>query len=176
MAENVVDVSDVTASVSCYTQLQKKLSYSAVRKFKKLRAKREKRRRNRLRIFKHKKFRLARKTNLCETASCTEMNGVDTNLNLNAQLVPPIPEVAAWQNQHQLAYWKSRAMALEHENRMLHQHLRNVYAKQTQDYVDYLKEHPEKIEDGEKSARDDEEGEGPSTKNVADISEQGSSV
>ncbi|XP_044255889.1 gem-associated protein 8-like [Tribolium madens] len=49
-------------------------------------------------------------------------------------------EVAEWHKQEQVAYWKSRALSLEYENKMLIRHLRNVYAKQTEDYANYLKD------------------------------------
>ncbi|CAH1987805.1 unnamed protein product [Acanthoscelides obtectus] len=43
-------------------------------------------------------------------------------------------EILEWQNRDQIAYWKSRAISLEYENRMLKQHLRNVYAQTIEDY------------------------------------------
>ncbi|KAJ3658424.1 hypothetical protein Zmor_010162 [Zophobas morio] len=49
-------------------------------------------------------------------------------------------EVAEWHKHEQIAYWKSRALSLEYENKMLLQHIRNVYAKQTEDYANYLKD------------------------------------
>ncbi|XP_008192478.1 gem-associated protein 8 [Tribolium castaneum] len=52
----------------------------------------------------------------------------------------PATEVAEWHKQEQVAYWKSRALSLEYENQMLIRHLRNVYAKQTEDYANYVKE------------------------------------
>lgn len=48
-------------------------------------------------------------------------------------------DVAEWHKQEQISYWKSRALSLEYENRMLIQHIRNVYAKQTEDYANYSK-------------------------------------
>ncbi|KAK9891671.1 hypothetical protein WA026_015638 [Henosepilachna vigintioctopunctata] len=45
--------------------------------------------------------------------------------------------VAEWHQQEQLVYWKSRALSLEYENRMLHKHLRDVYAQQIENYKYY---------------------------------------
>ncbi|XP_030757275.1 uncharacterized protein LOC115883113 [Sitophilus oryzae] len=39
-------------------------------------------------------------------------------------------DIIEWHQQDTLSYWKSRAISLEIENRMLHEHLRNVYAQQ----------------------------------------------
>lgn len=41
-----------------------------------------------------------------------------------------ITEVEHWHQKEQVAYWKSKAISLEYENKMLHEHLRNVYAQQ----------------------------------------------
>ncbi|KAF2902842.1 hypothetical protein ILUMI_03336 [Ignelater luminosus] len=52
---------------------------------------------------------------------------------------PMLQEVATWQAQHQIAYWKSRALAVEYENRMLHRILRETQIKQVEDYIENMK-------------------------------------
>ncbi|XP_064214715.1 gem-associated protein 8 [Tribolium castaneum] len=64
----------------------------------------------------------------------------------------PATEVAEWHKQEQIAYWKSRALSFEYENKMLIRHLRNVYAKQTEDYANYVKEQGQ-IEDKDSETR-----------------------
>ncbi|XP_066255764.1 gem-associated protein 8-like [Euwallacea similis] len=43
-------------------------------------------------------------------------------------------EVSEWQQKEQIAYWKSRSISLEIENKMLRQHLRDIYAQQVNYY------------------------------------------
>ncbi|KAF7283168.1 hypothetical protein GWI33_001231 [Rhynchophorus ferrugineus] len=52
-------------------------------------------------------------------------------------------EISEWEKQEQIAYWKSRAISLEMENKMLHQHLRNVYAQQVEYYQNSSLEYTE---------------------------------
>lgn len=44
-------------------------------------------------------------------------------------------DIIEWQKQDQVAFWKSKALVLELENRMLRQHLKDVYAKSIEDYI-----------------------------------------
>jgi hypothetical protein len=39
-----------------------------------------------------------------------------------------------WQERHQVAYWKSRSIALEYENTLLHQYLRQICNDENQGY------------------------------------------
>lgn len=81
-------------------------------------------------------------------------------------------DVANWWKQEQLAYWKSRALSLELENRMLHQCLRNAYAKQVWDYENYMK--AQKTENNSENANDAteteiEEGKLPPKEGVGEV-------
>lgn len=92
---------------------------------------------------------------LCEAASefC-----ITDNMATTSSFNNPTKDVAEWWKQDQIAYWKSRALSLELENRMLHKCLRNAYAKQVWDYENYMKAqnreenvmYEEKCEDTEK--------------------------
>lgn len=54
--------------------------------------------------------------------------------------VVSLVDVAKWYQEEQVVYWKSRAISLQLENQMLHEHVRNMYLKQIDDYELYLKE------------------------------------
>ncbi|CAG9767707.1 unnamed protein product [Ceutorhynchus assimilis] len=98
-------------------------------------------RRNRRKRSKKAYFKMLRKERysrgtleLCN--SLQEFSVVDTPIcSLNE--LPQ--EVIQWHNKDQVAYWKSRAICLELENKMLKDHLRNVYAQQIE-YYDQNKE------------------------------------
>ncbi|KAH1018058.1 gem-associated protein 8 isoform X2 [Dendroctonus ponderosae] len=76
-----------------------------------------------------KKGRITRETEeLC--SSIQEVDVVDMEELPELSSLPR--EVAEWQRQDQIAYWKSRAISFEIENKMLREHLRNVYADQIQ--------------------------------------------
>ncbi|KAJ8985383.1 hypothetical protein NQ317_007540 [Molorchus minor] len=64
---------------------------------------------------------------LCSAVEVFDISDMDWAPSCSSAPIPP--EVTEWQNKDQIAYWKSRAISLELENRMLHEHLRNVYAK-----------------------------------------------
>ncbi|XP_049825533.1 uncharacterized protein LOC126266190 isoform X2 [Aethina tumida] len=49
-------------------------------------------------------------------------------------------DVADWHNKEQLAYWKSRALSLEYENRMLMIHLKHVYSTYVSEAAEELEE------------------------------------
>lgn len=89
-----------------------------------------------------RQLRFRRKTDdLCEGITVVDITDMEwTPVSFTTT------EVTEWHKQEQIAYWKSRALSLEYENKMLIKHLRNVYAKQTEDYVNYTKEQGE-IED-----------------------------
>lgn len=95
------------------------------------------RKRNKFRYFQAlRKQRTYKKTEqLCEAVELfdiTDMEwspGVDNN---SSRL--PI-EIVEWQKRDQIAFWKSKALSLELENKMLRQHLRNVYAKTIEEYT-----------------------------------------
>lgn len=61
------------------------------------------------------------------------------DLTHDRSLKPP-QEVADWQYNHQLAYWKSRAISLEYENRMLHAHIKKMCTQEIKDYVEFVNE------------------------------------
>lgn len=64
-------------------------------------------------------------------------------------------EIVEWQKRDQIAYWKSKALTLELENKMLRQHLRDVYAKTVEDYAAYNQMNHEYLEDGTHSNNED---------------------
>lgn len=77
---------------------------------------------------------------LCSTLTVFDITDSDMNCERDANLRHPPPEVSEWQYQHQLAYWKSRAISLEYENRMLHAHIKKMCSQEIQDYADYVKD------------------------------------
>ncbi|CAG9820105.1 unnamed protein product [Phaedon cochleariae] len=68
---------------------------------------------------------------LCSAVEVVDISGMDWAPTYCPSNLPL--EVLEWQKQDQIAYWKSRAISLELENKMLRQHLRNVYAKTIED-------------------------------------------
>lgn len=96
------------------------------------------RKRSKSKYYKLLKYhRVNRNTeDLCNSVTIFDLAEMDWTSTESCSSLPE--EIVEWQNQHQLAYWKSRAISLELENKMLLQHLRNVYAKQIQDYSDYV--------------------------------------
>lgn len=48
----------------------------------------------------------------------------------NSQFEYEITDVTDWNQHTQVAYWKSRAMALEHQNRMLLDYIKETHEKQ----------------------------------------------
>lgn len=106
-------------------------------KHRKNRYRKDRRKRSVTRYYQSlKKRRLSRSTDeLCEAAS--DFCIID---NMSTQSSSePVKDVAEWWKHEQLAFWKSRAVSLELENRMLHNCLRNAYAKQVLDYENYMK-------------------------------------
>lgn len=142
--------------------LSKSLVPSAYRKYKRNRARTLRRKKNKLRYFKRlKQVRRDRyySEKLSETVSVIDITDEMTS---DVPYIAPIPDVAEWQNRHQVAYWKSRALAAEYQNQMLLQHLRNAYVKQIDDCAAYL----------EQNGHTDDTMEGDGTENEA-IEESG---
>ncbi|RZC34739.1 GEMIN8 domain containing protein [Asbolus verrucosus] len=98
---------------------------------------RSRRKRSKLRYYTHlKQLRFKRKTDdLCSAITVFDITDMDWAPFVSTTST----EVTEWHKQEQIAYWKSRALSLEYENRMLLRHIRNVYAKQTEDYANYVK-------------------------------------
>lgn len=106
-------------------------------------------RRNRLRKARRKRSLTryySRLRNLRTTRSSDELSDAisvcditDMEWTQCAPLNDALRDVADWHKQDQIAYWKSRALSLELENRMLHNCIRNAYVKQIQDYENYVK-------------------------------------
>lgn len=114
-------------------------------------------RNRRLRRKRNKKFfllklkakRAARsEDSLCESIADLFDIGGDQTMDINnihshtagaasGTFAQSMQEVADWQHQHQLAHWKSRALALQMENQMLHKHIKRLYDKQMQQYLTY---------------------------------------
>ncbi|XP_060533142.1 gem-associated protein 8-like [Cylas formicarius] len=96
---------------------------------------RQRRKRSKSKYYRVLKKRRTNKTteDLCSAINLFDVTDMDWSPNHGLNHLPL--EVSEWQKQDQIAYWKSRAISLEIENRMLHQHLRNVYAKQIEDYA-----------------------------------------
>lgn len=119
-------------TVTTYTHKSRNLT-----KHRKNRYRKERRKRSTTRYYQSLKRRRSNLSTeeLCEATSGFCINDRMTTENLNV----PMKEVAEWWKQEQLSYWKSRALSLELENKMLHQCLRNAYAKQVWDYENYMK-------------------------------------
>ncbi|KAK5643564.1 hypothetical protein RI129_007409 [Pyrocoelia pectoralis] len=112
------------------------IKFLVCRKFKRNRSRILRRKRSRLNYWKKLKLRKHNQS-LCDTISVCSITDMDYQNEFHDLSVQPIPEVAEWHKQSQIAYWKSRALALELENNMLHKHIANIYANQIQEYVDY---------------------------------------
>ncbi|KAF5284598.1 hypothetical protein FQR65_LT02424 [Abscondita terminalis] len=110
------------------------------RKIKKSKRRSLRRKRSRLNYWnRRREQRLNRKSkDLCDTISVISINDMDYEIDYyNQSYLEPLPEVAEWHKHQQIVYWKSRALALEYENQMLHKHIQTIYEHQIQDYVDY---------------------------------------
>ncbi|KAB0799251.1 hypothetical protein PPYR_07131 [Photinus pyralis] len=123
---------------SSRTWSKKDIKFLVRRKLKKNRSRILRRKRSRLNYWKQRKQLKTNRYNqtLCDTISVCSITDMDYQEEFHSSLIQPIPEVAKWHNQHQISYWKSRALALELENNLLHKHIENLYAKQTQEYAD----------------------------------------
>lgn len=127
----MVDI-EVTQSVS-YTR--EKSYFKLLRKQKRNKYRKLRRKRKKLNYRRELSCqRLLRKTKgKLESLTVHDYTGMDAT---DPAFYPPkIKEIDDWHNKHQVAYWKSRAISLEFENRMLLRHIRDMYAKQIEDYA-----------------------------------------
>ncbi|KAJ8953108.1 hypothetical protein NQ318_013452 [Aromia moschata] len=134
MADNEEDVAKVSNTNKSFKKR------SSLKKFRfppKSSLRRFRRKRSKTRYYKSlKQLRCTRKTQeLCTAVEGFDIYDMDWAPTSSSAPVPP--EITEWQKQEQIAYWKSRAIGLELENRMLHEHLRNVYAKTIEDQLQY---------------------------------------
>jgi hypothetical protein len=102
---------------------------------------RSRRKRSNIRYYTYlKETRFKRRTDdLCSAITVVDITGMDWSPHVASTTA----EVGEWHKHEQIAYWKSRALSLEHENKMLIEHIRNVYAKQTEDYANYIRSQQE---------------------------------
>ncbi|XP_017772981.1 PREDICTED: gem-associated protein 8-like [Nicrophorus vespilloides] len=116
--------------------VEKKYSKLQIRKFRRSKNRRLRRKRSNLR------FRRELSVGRISRASLEVIDISD--MECNPHFGQTITEVAQWQGQHATAYWKSRAISLEYENRMLHEHIKKLYLGQ----IDECKElkHEEELE------------------------------
>lgn len=57
----------------------------------------------------------------------------ETNIDvLNKDYAYEVKEVVEWRSQNESAYWKSRALALEYENKMLLELVKSICFKQVE--------------------------------------------
>lgn len=115
---------------------KKKLPVSRYQRPCKNTFRRVRRRRSKVRYHKSlKQLRYNRKTDdLCSAVEVVDITDMEWAPSCSSDSLPT--EVTEWQKQEQIAYWKSRAISLELENKMLHQHLRNVYSKTIEQYLE----------------------------------------
>lgn len=139
-----------------WTVKTNKRTSSDFAKHRKSRERRERRKRSTTRYYKDLKRKRSDRSSeelLCEAASEIYITDNMAAGNCDNQM----KEVADWEKQNQLAYWKSRALSLELENTILHRCLRNSYAKQVWDYETYMKTHDAANIDGENNATKENE-------------------
>lgn len=114
------------------------------RKFKRNKLRILRRKRSKLRYRARRKAeRIVRKADdLCSIISACDITDQemqwDSPPNPITGAPPMLAEVASWQAQHQITYWKSRALAVEYENRILHRILRETQIKQVEDYIENM--------------------------------------
>lgn len=126
--ENVV--TKIQRKSSSINKANKKKASRAKTKRRQKAAKRKIRRKhNKIKYYEAlKRVRYRRSTeDLCSAVEVVEINDMDWKTTQFSSHLPV--EIVDWHKQEQIAYWKSRAVSLELENRMLKQHLRNVYAQ-----------------------------------------------
>lgn len=122
-----------------------KQSFKGIKKQSRNSKRRVRRKRNKFRYYQTlRKQRTFKKTEeLCEAVEYFDITEMEWSGASTVQL--PL-EIVEWQKRDQTAYWKSKALSLELENKMLRQHLRNIYAKTVQDYATYNQMGQEYIE------------------------------
>ncbi|KAF5281977.1 hypothetical protein FQA39_LY00501 [Lamprigera yunnana] len=116
--------------------LSDKLKFAICDKLKKNRRKIKRKRTSIKYVRRRRGFTRNRKNTREFRNSSSTYKIADMNYENDCSLVSPIPEVAQWEKQNEIAYWKSRALALQYQNRMLQNHINQVYNMQIQDYVD----------------------------------------
>ncbi|XP_018573005.1 gem-associated protein 8-like [Anoplophora glabripennis] len=127
---------DVRELLKLKKSYKKKLSVTRYQEPRKNTFRRIRRKRSKVRYRKSlKQLRYNRKTDdLCSAVEVFDITDMEWAPSCSSSILPT--EVTEWQKQEQIAYWKSRAISLELENKMLHQHLRNVYAKTIEQYLE----------------------------------------
>lgn len=128
-------VENVCESLRLKRTFKKNQSISKYYKPNKNTIRRVRRKRSNIRYYKSlKQLRYNRKTDdLCSAVEVFDITDMEWAPSCSSTALPS--EVTEWQKQDQIAYWKSRAISLELENKMLHQHIRNVYAKTIEQYL-----------------------------------------
>lgn len=102
--------------------------------FSKLRDKLRNRERQKLKFIFKKKFAKQAKKYQFSLNQYKNIEHHKSNMNENVDRIignsmDNISDMNEWQYQHQIAYWKSRALSLEAENKMLHEHIRKFYSE-----------------------------------------------
>ncbi|XP_044743354.1 uncharacterized protein LOC123305643 [Chrysoperla carnea] len=102
--------------------------------FSKLRGKLRARERQKLKFIFKKKLAKQAKKNQFSLNQYKNIEYYKSNMNENVDRIignsiDNISDMNEWQYQHQIAYWKSRALSLEAENKMLHEHIRKFYSE-----------------------------------------------
>lgn len=124
------------------TKVTKKHSKNAKRRIR--------RKRNKFKYYQYlRKQRTVKKTEeLCEAVGVFDLMDMEWSSGVEAMPSVELPtEIIEWQKRDQIAYWKSKALSLELENRMLRQHLRDVYAKTVEEYASYNAMNQECLQD-----------------------------
>lgn len=120
------------------TTYKRKPKHTEIIRYKRNKLRRERRKRS---ITRYYKVLNRKRSNQSTEELCEATLGfcINDNMATTEGTSSQLKDVADWWKQDQLMYWKSRALSLELENRMLHQCLRNSYAKQVWDYENYIK-------------------------------------
>ncbi|KAJ8922558.1 hypothetical protein NQ315_007588 [Exocentrus adspersus] len=150
------DAAESVSESRVKTAYKKRFSISTHRRLHKNTVRKVRRQRSKFRYYKSlKEHRYNRRTaDLCSAVEVVDISGMEWAPSCSSSDLPV--EVAEWQKQDQIAYWKSRAISLELENRMLHEHLRNVYAQTIQDWRQSTI-HPETNTEEEEEGEDEQE-------------------
>lgn len=128
-------------TISKHTQknTSNKRNINGTRKHSKNSKRRIRRKRNKFRYYQAlRKQRTGKRTDeLCDAVEVFDIIDMDWSAGVGNNTSQLPAEIIEWQKRDQIAFWKSKALSLELENKMLRQHLRNVYAKTIQDYDVY---------------------------------------
>ncbi|KAJ8929022.1 hypothetical protein NQ314_018333 [Rhamnusium bicolor] len=130
-------MADSVRNVGESLKLEKSYKRKIYRRPQKNTLRRIRRRRSKVRYYRSlKRIRYNKKTeDLCSAVQVFDISDMEWAPACSSSVLPI--EVTEWQKQDQITYWKSRAISLELENRMLHEHLCNVYAKTIEEYSQY---------------------------------------